>query len=106
LGPIFEHGRFPSHMSHVESVLRAPGNARVLGQTELDPHTVLQFGERQWGVQFHPEFDRDIMQGYVEARRSILVGEGLDPDEMIASARETDAITRVLMRFTELVVGG
>jgi GMP synthase (glutamine-hydrolysing) len=103
LGPLFESGGFPSHMSHVESVLRPPGNARILGHTELDPHTVLQFGPRQWGVQFHPEFDRDIMRGYVEARREILAQEGLDPDAMIAGAEETDAITRVLARFAEFV---
>lgn len=103
LGPLFESGAFPSHMSHVESVLRAPEGARILAQTALDPHSVLAFGPRQWGVQFHPEFDRDIMQGYVEARRDILIGEGLDPDAMIDAAVETDSITRVLARFSELV---
>lgn len=103
LGPLFEPGAFPSHMSHVESVLRPPAGARILAQTELDPHTVLAFGPRQWGVQFHPEFDRDIMQGYVEARREILTNEGLDPDAMIDSAVETDVITRVLSRFLEMV---
>ena len=103
LGPIFEAGGFPSHMSHVESVLRPPENATILGRTDLDPHTVLQFGPRQWGVQFHPEFDRDIMQGYVEARREILTHEGLSPDAMIADAEETEAITQVLARFAALV---
>jgi len=106
LGPLFESGAFPGHMSHVESVLRPPAGARILAQTSLDPHTVLAFGPRQWGVQFHPEFDRDIMQGYVEARRDILTGEGLDPDSMIAEAVETDSITRVLSRFAELVDRG
>jgi len=106
LGPLFESGAFPSHMSHVESVLRPPEGAQVLAQTALDPHTVLAFGPRQWGVQFHPEFDRDIMQGYVEARREILMNEGLDPDTLIDSAIETDAITRVLSRFSGLVDRG
>jgi GMP synthase (glutamine-hydrolysing) len=52
-------------------------------------------------VQFHPEFDLEIMQGYVEARREVLVSEGLDPDAMIAETAETFAITRVLARFEE-----
>jgi len=106
LGPLFEPGRYPSHMSHVESVLRPPEGARVLAQTALDPHAVLAFGPRQWGVQFHPEFDRDIMQGYVEARRDILKAEGLDPDVMIDSAVETEAMTGVLLRFSELIDRG
>jgi len=99
--PVFESGIFQSHMSHFESVLRPPPEAKILGHTALDPHSVLVFGPRQWGVQFHPEFDRQIMQGYVEARREILESEGLDPDAMIAEAAETFPITSVLGRFSE-----
>jgi GMP synthase (glutamine-hydrolysing) len=99
--PIFESGIFRSHMSHFESVLRPPADAGILAHTALDPHSVLVFGPRQWGVQFHPEFDRKIMQGYVDARREILESEGLEPDAMIAGVVETFAITSVLARFAE-----
>ncbi len=105
LAPLFESGVFSGHMSHVESVLRPPEDAVVLARTELDPHAVLAFGPRQWGVQFHPEFDRDIMQGYVEARRDVIRSEGLDPDAMIAEVVETPSLTRVLARFGALVQG-
>jgi GMP synthase (glutamine-hydrolysing) len=90
-------------MSHVESVLRPPEGARILASTALDPHSVLAFGPRQWGVQFHPEFDRAIMRGYVDARREILESEGLDPGAMIEQAVETPALTAVLARFARLV---
>ncbi len=99
---LFESASFPAHMSHVESVLRPPDGARVLASTALDPHSVLVFGPRQWGVQFHPEFDRGIMQGYIEARREILTTEGLDPDRLIAEARDADTSARVLARFAAL----
>ena len=104
--PIFEAGVLRGHMSHVESVLRPPTDAVILASTALDPHSVLEFGPRQWGVQYHPEFDRQIMQGYVEARRDVLVAEGLDPDAMIAEATETFPITRVLAHFAERVDRG
>lgn len=100
---LFEPGRFPGHMSHLESVLVAPSDARVIATTALEPHAALQFGPRQWGVQFHPEFDREIMQRYVEARREVLVAEGFDPDAMIAAAVETPILYRVLERFAALV---
>jgi GMP synthase (glutamine-hydrolysing) len=102
-GSIFERGAFPGHMSHVESVLRPPAGARVLAESPIDPHSVLAFGPRQWGVQFHPEFDAAIMRGYVEARREVLLDEGLDPDAMIAGVVETPALTGVLARFAEVV---
>jgi len=102
LGTLFAPGVYPGHMSHVESVLRPPPGARVLARTALDPHAVIEFGPRQWGVQFHPEFDREILKRYVEARREILASEGLDPDAMIEEAEETPGLTRVLARFADL----
>lgn len=100
---LFEVGVFPGHFSHVESVLRPPPGARVLARTALDPHAALRFGPRQWGVQFHPEFDLPILRGYVEARREILTREGLDPDALLEAAVETPALARVLTRFGRLV---
>ena len=97
--PVLTGAVEPAHMSHVESVLRPPSDARVLGTTDLEVHAALQFGPRQWGVQYHPEFDRDIMQGYIEARREVLTSEGRDPDAMIARAVETPVLTTILERF-------
>ena len=101
--PVLNAGVYPTHMSHVESVVVPPSDAQVLGTTEIEPHAALRFGPRQWGVQYHPEFDREIMRGYVEARRDILAGEGLDPDGMLESAVETPEATGLLRRFAEVV---
>ena len=101
--PLLEAGLYPGHMSHLEAVLRPPSDARILATTKLDPHAALQFGPRQWGVQFHPEFDLEIMRRYVEARREILVGEGRDPDAIIRAAVETPGIARLLARFAVIV---
>jgi GMP synthase (glutamine-hydrolysing) len=100
---LLEGGTFPVHMSHVESVLVPPDGAGVLGATDIEPNAVLRFGPRQWGVQFHPEFDADIMRRYVEARREIIRGEGSDPEVMIAAAAETPESTSILNRFATLV---
>ena len=97
--PVLTGAVEPAHMSHVESVLRQPSDAQVLGTTDLEAHAALRFGPRQWGVQYHPEFDRDIMQGYIEARRAVLTSEGLDPDAMIARAVETPVLATILERF-------
>ena len=104
--PLLEAGAWPTHMSHVESVVRPPAGAQVLGETDLEAHAALRFGPRQWGVQFHPEFDADIMRRYVEARRVVLTGEGLDPDAMIRAAQETPVITSIVARFAQLAGAG
>jgi len=103
---ILVSGAHPGHMSHVESVLVPPRDASVIATTALEAHAALRFGPRQWGVQFHPEFDREIMGRYVEARREVLVQEGLRPDAIIAAATETPVLSDTLARFSALVAGG
>lgn len=105
LAPLFESGVFLGQTSHLESVLRAPRGAQVLARTALDPRAALRYGPRQWGTQFHPEFDAEILRRYVEARREILTAEGRDPDAMLGAIAETPDLARVLERFAALVEG-
>ncbi len=104
--PLFESGVFLGQTSHLEAVLRPPRGAQVLARTALDPHSVLRYGPRQWGTQFHPEFDAEILRRYVEARREALRDEGRDPDAMLARIAETPELARVLERFGRLVADG
>lgn len=106
LVPLFEPGVFRGHTSHLEAVLRPPRGAVVLARTAQDPHSAIRYGRRQWGTQFHPEFDAEILRHYVEARREILAGEGRDPDAMIAAIEETPELARVLERFAAIVGRG
>lgn len=105
LAPLFEAGVYRAHATHVESVLRPPPGAQVLAQTDQDPHAAIRFGPRQWGTQFHPEFDADILRRYVEARREVLAAEGRDPDAMLAAIEEAPELARVLERFRQVVEG-
>jgi GMP synthase (glutamine-hydrolysing) len=99
LAPLFEPGPIPGHLSHLESVVALPPEAEVLAETALEPNCAVAFGPRQWGVQFHPEFDAPIMRGYIESRRSVLIEEGFDPDRLLAAVEPTPAASRVLERF-------
>lgn len=90
------------NMSHVDSVVALPPGARVLARTVLEPHAAVRFGERAWGVQFHPEFDGSVMRGYIEARAHQVANEGIDLSTLRAET-SPDA-TRILTRFTELAL--
>jgi GMP synthase (glutamine-hydrolysing) len=95
---------FTANMSHCDSVTRLPPGARVLGRSRLEPHAAVRFGERAWGVQFHPEFDGDVMRGYIAARRTALLGEGLEPDAL--AARDAPQAAEVLRSFARLASRG
>lgn len=95
---------------HGDVVTRLPEGAVHLAK---NPHTVNQafrLGDRCWAVQFHPEFPRQIMGQYIDARadrvRALAAQAGLDPDAVIEAARrsvaDTPAGPALLRRFVEL----
>jgi GMP synthase (glutamine-hydrolysing) len=88
-----------AHTTHVDSVTVLPPGARVLAATALEPHAAVRFGERAWGVQFHPEFDERVMSEYIETRSPLLAEEGRDPAAMLASIGVARAGALVLRRF-------
>ena len=99
----------PFQATHLESVLSLPEGVRGLAETSLDPHSAYAVtprpGEsvRAWGVQFHPEFDADVMRAYLTHRREILAEEGFDPDAKLEAVQETPEGPSLLRRFAELV---
>jgi GMP synthase (glutamine-hydrolysing) len=89
--------------SHMESVLGLPPGAVRLASTELDPNHAFRVGSAAWGVQFHPEFDADIVRGYLAERRDAILAEGLDADALARDAVDGPDGTAVLRRFAGLL---
>jgi len=103
--PLF--GELPERMrvqaTHVEAVLDLPARARLLASSDGDPHQAFAVGDRAWGVQFHPEFDADVVRGYLAARRDLLLAEGLDPEALRRAASDSPHGAMLLQRFTRLL---
>ena len=93
--------RFSS--SHRQSVLRLPEGAALLASSRSTENQAFRVGERAWGVQFHPEWDADVMRSYLEARRETLAEEGLDPTRLLAAATPSEHGPRILRRFAQLL---
>jgi GMP synthase (glutamine-hydrolysing) len=101
LGALGGHGIV--HVSHVESVLELPPGARRLAENDGDRNQAFAVGERAWGVQFHPEFDADVIRGYLDERAEALRDEGLDPDALARSVTEAPTGRLLLRRFAQLL---
>lgn len=99
--PLLVPGRAPAlaHTTHVDSVTVLPQGARVLATSALEPHAAVRFGERAWGVQFHPEFDEQVMTEYLETRSPLLLEEGRDPRALLAAVRAAPTGASVLPLF-------
>ena len=93
---------FAAHVTHMQSVLTLPPGAVLLASSVLEPHHAFRVGERIWGLQFHPEFNADIMRAYIGALSARMEDEGLDPAPIAAAVREAPVAATVLRRFGAL----
>ena len=99
LGAIAKHPW--AQVVHRQSVLTPPPGARVLASNGHDACQAFRYGDRVWGVQFHPEFSADVMRAYLQALR----GEGLTQqqvDSHLPEVRECDDASAILGRFARL----
>jgi GMP synthase (glutamine-hydrolysing) len=92
-----------THMSHTQSVLRLPDNTRLLASSDMDKNQAFVFENFAWGVQFHPEFDKEIVVEYVNQYREVLLRENKNPDHIIERAFNTHSGPKILKRFAEIV---
>jgi GMP synthase (glutamine-hydrolysing) len=102
-------GSFPARMHvqvcHKQSVLRLPAGARLLASSKMDAYQAFAIGDTAWGVQFHPEFDAEIVIAYIRRYRQALLAEGACPEQLIASCVNTPCGTQILGRFTQIIDG-
>jgi len=94
--------RFDAHVVHRQSALRLPEGAVRLAGNDFERTQAFRIGENAWGVQFHPEFDADIMRGYVDHLAEPLRAEGADPDALRERVTGTANAARLLGRFARI----
>ena len=99
--PLFEgvDERFHANACHVDTVVELPVGAEALASSEGDEYQCIRFSPTCFGVQFHPEFDGDVMRGYIAARAELIAEEGLDPESMAERASDTPMSGQVLRNF-------
>lgn len=95
---------FLVNATHVDTVSQLPPGAQPLARSPLDDHQVIRFSPTCYGVQFHPEFDAEVMRGYINPRRSILENEGFDVNAMLEQCGDGNAAQRILITFIERLV--
>ncbi|WP_101926111.1 MULTISPECIES: glutamine amidotransferase [Luteimonas] len=93
---------FTAQTTHLQSVLRLPDGATLLARSALEPHHAFRWGDRAWGVQFHPEFSATHMRGYIRGRSGALYRENLDSVALVAAVRAAPDARAVLQRFVRV----
>lgn len=95
---------FHANVTHIDTVARLPEGAASLARSDKEDHHAIRFTPACYGVQYHPELDREIMLGYIEARREVLASERFDVESLAAAVAEADLARRTLHNFVRHVV--
>jgi len=90
-------------LSHRQAVMELPKDAVLLASSDRVPFEAFRYGDRVWGMQFHPEFSIDVMQAYSRYARSGLESEGFDPDHIYRQITDTPNGLTIMQRFAGLV---
>ena len=98
--PLLAHLRAPVgvYQWHLD-VFDMPDGAVRLARSDRAEHQAFRYGERAWGLQFHPEVDLPLFQGWIQNYVGAPERFGLDTGELEA------AIAAGSPEFTEPLFG-
>lgn len=92
----------PAH--HSQSVIILPPGARLLASSSKDAHQAFVLKKSVYGVQFHPEFDAEILAAYLEHdRRRANASNSALPIEKVQQDHDLNANAEILRRFARLI---
>jgi len=91
---------FRAHTTHEQSVLEPPAGAQILASSARDPHQWLRYGPNAISVQFHPEFNAEVMRAYIRRKHGDLRREGADPQAIFGAVAATPIARRLLRHFS------
>jgi GMP synthase (glutamine-hydrolysing) len=89
-------------VSHLQSVLCLPPGASRLASSAMEANLAFAVGSCAWGVQFHPEFDAEVVATYIHHFREELRNQDQDPDQLVAACRDTPDSRNLLRRFAAI----
>lgn len=94
--------KFLGHTTHYQTIISAPLNSKVLAKNDFENHHAISIGDNIWGVQFHPEFTKEIMIEYIRADEKELIKMGYNVNSLYAFAAEHEFGRLLLQRFVEI----
>jgi GMP synthase (glutamine-hydrolysing) len=86
--------------THTDFVSQLPSTAIRLAGNSADPNQAYAIGDSAWGVQFHPEFDAEVVRTYIRDWQDLIdLGHS---HTLVDSVEATPESRTILSRFAEL----
>ncbi len=94
---------FSVHASHSQTVVSLPPGAVLLASNSFEPHHAFRLGTSTWGLQFHPEYDKDIMKAYIKSMASEFTQLHNDEKRLLKAVVQTPEALKIIQRFARIV---
>ncbi len=87
--------KFYVHVVHAQSVLELPKDALLLASNAFEKHHAFRLGDCAWGVQFHPEYNKNVMDAYIKEIQKET------PEAPFYATKETSEANTLLSLFAQ-----
>ncbi len=94
--------RFYTFLTHQQTVLQPPPQARILLRSSHDTHQMLSYRAGFYSVQFHPEFTTPLLAACIHGRAEQLAQEGYVVQDLLDGLQATPEARTLLERFIRL----
>lgn len=94
---------FYAYETHYQTAIKLSKGAIVLAKNQKENHQAIRFSKNIWGVQFHPEFDKNIMQEYILNQKNDLLRLGFNIDKLIDNIKSCHLSSTILINFEKIV---
>ncbi|RXJ88147.1 glutamine amidotransferase [Arcobacter sp. CECT 8985] len=91
---------FNVHTIHSQTVKKLPSNAVRLAFNNHDKNHSFRVGKKAWSVQFHPEYDNNIMRSYIN---EVSKTKKLSTKKLINNIKQTSESNFILKKFAQIV---
>lgn len=95
--------RIPVQVSHTQSVTVLPPGATLLACSDMEPHQAFSWGKNAWGIQFHPEFDLQIIPHFIAFYRDKLQRQGCSVEGLLKGVTGSPHSESLLQRFAAIM---
>lgn len=94
----------PLYAWHQDQVVELPAEATVVGSTDFCQYAALQYGNKAYSIQPHPEFSREYITDLLAARKDVLPAKiaTLAADSIASGDTNSRAIAEKIARFFQL----
>ena len=95
--------QFYAFETHYQSIIKLPANAVILASNHKDKHQAVRFSKYIWGVQFHPEFNQNIMQEYIFNQEKSLNKLGFNINKLLLNVNKCETSNKILSNFIKII---